>query len=235
MSNLILLLLLNKLNLGFNTSYITNVQDLVGFPITATVLNPVVEYEYNKIGISMDNLYVSADCNVKKNNSQEDSVDVHIGLNCAIATLYYHFDINKFQVGPCLGMIRIDAAGLAYGQISSRSYSDQIDETRMGFYGGVRTIFTPIPKIGVKLLLSAASLKEGTFGEISASLMFKPFIKNTDTISSENQPRLFSSMLQHIYFTTNLSFAKITVEIDEGTTPLPVSLVVYLIGIGYDW
>jgi hypothetical protein len=239
MSNLILLLLLNRLNIGFNTSYITNVQDLVGVPITAVVLNPIIEYEYKKIGLSIDNLYVSADCNVKKEgNPKEDSIDVHIGLNCAVATLYYRFDINKFQIAPCLGMIRIDAAGLAYGQLSALSYSDVIDETRIGIYGGVRTIFTPIPKIGVKLLLSSASLKEGSFGEISASLMFKPFVKNmdsTDKDSAKNGPNLFSSMLERVYFTTNLSFAKITVKIDKDTPSLPVSVVVYLIGVGYDW
>ncbi|MDD5528827.1 MAG: hypothetical protein PHX21_02220 [bacterium] len=236
MSNLILLLLLNRLNIGFNTSYITNVQDLVGVPITAMVLNPIIEYDYKKIGLSIDNLYVSADCNVKKeDNPQEDSIDVHIGLNCAIATLYYRFDINKFQIAPCVGMIRIDAAGLAYGQLSSFSSSDQIDETRTGIYGGIKTTFIPTPKIGVKLLLSSASLKEGTFGEISASLMFKPFIKNTDENSAENRQGFLSSQLEHIYFTTNFSFARISVTIDEGSPPLPVNLVVYLIGVGYDW
>ncbi|MFA5031974.1 MAG: hypothetical protein WC614_03040 [bacterium] len=238
MSNLILLLLLNRLNIGFNTSYITNVQDLVGVPITAVVLNPTIEYEYKKIGISIDNLYISANCNVEGSNNEGDSIDVRIGLNCAIPTLYYRFDINKFQIAPCIGMIRIDAAGLAYGQLSSFAYSDQIDETRTGIYGGLKTTFMPTPKIGVKLLLSIASLKEGSFEEIGASLIFKPFLKNINSIendSGEKPQGLFSSMLKNVYFSTNISLARITVKIDNETPPLPVNIGVFLIGIGYDW
>ena len=216
---------------GFNTSYITKVQDLVGFPLSAIVLNPIVECEYKRFGITADNLYISADC-------ISDSVDLHLGLNCQIYTPYYRISFGNVQVSPCIGMLRIDAAGLASGQLGSFSYAGTIDETRMGIYGGVKTTFAPIPKIKLKLLLSSAFLKEGTFGEISTSLMFKPFIKNTyseTSTSSEDRASFFPSLLEHIYLTANLSFAQITVSIDEDSKPLPATLVIYLIGVGYDF
>lgn len=231
MCNFLTLFFIGKLAVGFNMSFITQVEKLVGFPLTAVVLNPTIEYAYvDRFGISMDNLYASADCVDSSQN-----LEAHIGLNCAMITPFYRYTINNFAIDGCVGMLRVDAAGLASVDLDQISYAGLIDTTQMGFYGAIRGAFTPTDMIKTKLLVGTAFLKGGSFNEISASLTFKPFIRkaSADSEKKENLNDILNWQ-RNLFLTMNFTFANIKVAIDEENSFSP-TLIIYLFGVGYEF
>lgn len=140
-------------------SYITQVREIIGYPVTAVVLNPTVEYDYgDRFGITLDGLYASADC-----VDSAQGIELGVGMLCTTIAPFYRYTINKFKFDGCLGMLRIDAAGLASVSLPMISYSGLIDTTQAGFYAALRGTYTPRDMLGIKLLLSTATLKAGSF------------------------------------------------------------------------
>lgn len=204
-----------------NVSYITQVKEIVGLPVSAVFLKPTIEYG-DKWGFFADNLYASIDC-----NDSVQTLQAEIGLNCFNAAPFYRFNINKFNLAGGIGVLRIDIAGLLSGKYGTTEFSDVIDEGRTGVYGSIRAGFNPVEQLRIKSSFGSGIVKDGSFLEIGASCMFNPFKK--ENVGTQ---RAVSLLKNHIFLSVGLSFMRLEVKMEE--IPYSTFMGNYLIGIAYE-
>ncbi len=220
--NLLILFAVNGLSVSFSSSYITKVGEMiVDLPVAVVFLKPTIEYdiklgELSEIGISADNFYTSLDC-----DDQEKNIYVKLGANCFKAGPFYRRNIGKFGVAGELGILRIDIAGEAYGELSGTKRAGPIDEERTGFYGGLKGKYVINKMLKVNSFISFGVVPDGNFWEYGATLGFKPF---------EN--REVSQFLKPISLNVGIACMQLGAEAEEQDYSLFFGY--YLMGIGYE-
>ncbi len=220
--NLFVLFLVNGLTMSFNSSYITRVGEMVAdLPVSVIFFKPTIEYskewrESSEFGFSMDNFYTSLNC-----DDQDRNIYLKLGANCFKAGPFYRRNIGKFGIAGESGILRIDIAGEAYGELSGTKYSGPIDEERTGFYVGLKGKYLINEVLKINSFLSFGIVPDGNFWEYGVNLGFKPL---------EN--REVSPLLKPISLNIGIDFMQLGAKAESQEYSMFFGY--YLLGIGYE-
>ncbi|MBI4722692.1 MAG: hypothetical protein HY769_06830 [Candidatus Stahlbacteria bacterium] len=216
MNLFILLSIFNRLDVGLSSAYITKIQYITDYPVSAFFMKPIVEYGSTWGGL-MEDFYVSIDCNDTVRN-----LYVEMGGNCLRVGPFYRQKIKWIELTGTAGFLRIDIAGLATGKAMGVSYNDQIDEERNGGFVGLKLRYEPINMLRLTPFLCYGMVKNGKFLEYGIELSFMPFI-NRET----------SDLLKKLGFSTGISGAQLGAKMEEEDVPFNLAFGYYLIGLTY--
>ena len=214
MNLFIILSILNRLDVGLSSAYITKIEYITDLPISAFFLKPTIEYGSNWGGL-MEDFYVSVDC-----NDSVRKIYIELGGNCLRLGPFYRQKIKWVELTGSAGLLRIDIAGLASGKRIGFNVNDQIDEERNGGFVGLKARYAPFDMLRLTPFLCYGMVKEGKFLEYGIELSFSPFIN-----------REASDLLKKLGFSAGISAAQLGAELDN--EPFSLIFGYYLIGLTY--
>lgn len=211
----IILFMMNRLDVGLSSSYITKIERVVDLPAGVLFLKPTIEYGSSWGGL-IEDFYVSVDCNDRKRD-----IYIELGANCCKVGPFYRGNIGGLEFTPNAGFLRIDVAALATGEFGGYKYAGQIDEERNGGFLGLKLKHPVSDVLRLTPFFSVGIVSRGIFWEYGGELAFKPF-----------KHRKVANYLKELAFTTGISIAQLgyTAESESYT----ITFGYYLVGVSYE-